>query len=346
MDVTKLTVKLPVDQFYDTYIATIRDLYTASFIAQNHLEPSTKSSFQRAMSKRAGISLDIREDTKQYTHDDLVAIVNDTNAKYEEYANGDYSESTKTRGIARYRLMSTVLKEAFIRLGYDDIAAMFKYTDDNDEEQSTNDDVSVVKEQEEDITVKKNTEMLRESLAAVKAKIKEFSAKDLSDEDKEIIRKLDSALKDTIKSAAKCVDGRPNVDDLKDLIRQGEEYVMKLEDIIAGENKEKLEQIVAQQPESSERTVVREFEVPFTDIVKVLKILPGFVENLQGAIEQNKELKEQVQELKKEINAVKQQTVLPTGEDDLVKLAKEIINKIEDKSKLKDIGMVIMMKAL
>lgn len=351
MDVSKLTVKLPVDEFYNTYIATIRDLYSESFIAQNHLEPSTKSSFQRAMSKRAGISLDTRDDTKQYTKEDLIAIIEDTNAKYEEYVHGDYSESIKTRGEARYRLMSTVLRETLIRLGQKEIADMFKYAEKGQDtaeeniETAYNEAVTADKNQESDTTVKKNIELLQNSLAIIKDKIKEFSVKELSEQDRDSLRKLNTALTDTLSSAAKCAEGRTGVEDLNDLIRQGEEYSMKLEDIISGNGREKLEQM-SQQAATPERATIKQFEVSYESILQVLKVLPGFVEQLQSAVDERDKLLQQVKDLKQEIDTVKAQTVLPSSEDDLVKTAKEIINKIEDKTKLKDIGMVIMMKAL
>lgn len=351
LDVSKLTVKLPVDEFYNTYIATIRELYSESFIAQNHLEPSTKSSFQRAMSKRAGISLDTREDTKQYTKDDLIAIIEDTNAKYEEYVRGDYSESIRTRGEARYRLMSTVLRETLIRLGYPDIADMFKYaeksqgTADKNIETVCDEVITVKKDQEDDITVKKNIELLQNSLSVIKDKIAEFSSKELSEQDKESLKKLNSTLTDTLKSAVKCVEGKNGFEDLKSLIKQGEEYSMRLEDIIASTGREKLQQMV-QEADTPEKVTVEQFEVSYDSIVKVLKVLPGFVEQLQEAVKERDKLQQQVYELQKEIETVKAQNVLPGNEDELVKTAKEIINKIEDKTKLKDIGMVIMMKAL
>lgn len=344
MDVTKLTVKLPVDRFYDTYVETIRDLYTASFISQNHLEPSTQSSFQRAMSKRAGVSLDEREDTKQYTVDDLMAIVNDTNAKYEEYSQGDYSESTRTRGEARYRLMSTVLKETLTRLGYTDIAEKFKYAEASKNTAEENIDEAyhsaLAAEQEEDVTVKENTDLLKNSLSVIKEKIEEFSKKELSVEDKEVLRKIKTALEDTVKSAKKCVEGKSNVNSLTELIAQGEQYVMKLQEMIASESAQKLEQVT----QGIKETAVE--EMSYDNVMQVLKVLPSFVERLQDAVKQNEILLKQVQELKAEVDTVKAQTVLPDDDEALVGIAKDIINKINDKNKLKDLVMVIALKTI
>lgn len=347
MDVTKLMVKLPVDRFYDTYVKTIRDLYTASFIAQNHLEPSTQSSFQRAMSKRAGVSLDEREDTKQYTVDDLTAIVNDTNAKYEEYSQGDYSESTRTRGEARYRLMSTVLKETLTRLGYVDIAEKFKYAENskNTAEENINEayNAALAAEQEEDTAVKENIELLKNSLSVIKDKIAGFSEKTLSAQDKETLGKIKVALEDTVKSAKKCTEGKNNVDDLKELIKQGEQYAMKLQDMITNDSVQKLEQVTQT---VTDTPIAKDTEISYNNIMQVLKVLPSFVEKLQETASQNTALLKQVQDLKTEMDSVKAQTSLPDDDEALVGIAKDIINKINDKNKLKDLVMVIALKTL
>ena len=344
MDTSKLTVKLPIDKFYNTYVETIRNLYTESFINQNHLEPSTCSSFQRAMSKRAGISLEKREDTKQYTKDDLIAIANDTNSKYEEYLSGDYSESTKARGMARYRLLSTVLKATFTQLGYKEVAEQFKYAEDSKAEAEANinkaydDAIAVEKKEEEDLTVKKNTEILKNSLSSVKEKIEEFSKKELSEQDRKVLQKLNVTLKDTIDSAIKCTEGKSNVEELKELIKQGEGYVVQIQDMITGQGKQKLEQVVqAQQP------ITGNFEIDYAEIIKTLSITPGF---LQALVDKNEQLAKANADLQSQLDDLKGKTTLPDGDDGLLQLMKDSINKIQDKNKLKDIVMLIALKVV
>ena len=88
-------------------------------------------------------------------------------------------------------------------------------------------------------------------------------------------------------------------------------------------------------------------------IPSVLEAIPKFLQKGHEAAEENDKLKAEIESLKaandeltKQLDEVKNKSTLPTNEDELVKLAKEVVNKIDDKSKLKDIGMVIMMKAL
>lgn len=346
MDTSKLTVKLPVDQFYNSYVETIRNLYTDSFISQNHLEPSTCSSFQRAMSKRAGISLDKREDTKQYTKDDLAAIVADTNSKYEEYSFGDYSEGTKTRGEARYRLLSTILKATLSKLGYDDIASQFKYAEDSKDTVEENVDQSysaaLAAEKEDTTEVRQNIELLRSSLSSIKIKIEEFSKKKLSTQDKESLQKLKDTLKDTVESAVKCAEGRDDASVLVELIEQGKEYIMKIQEILDDKKKEELQQVSQQK----DIVVADQSEVPYNDIMRVLKVLPSFVERLQEVVKQNEELLAQVNSLKAEVETVKKKKMMPENEEDLVQLIKEAASLIHDKNNLKDVALFIALKGM
>lgn len=344
MDTSKLTVKLPVDQFYNSYVETIRALYTDSYIAQNHLEPSTCSSFQRVMSKRAGIALDKREDAKQYTKDDLIAIIADTNSKYEEYSLGDYSESTKARGEARYRLLSTVLKATFLKLGYDDIASQFKYAEDSKDTPEENVDkaynTAVTAEKEDAEDVRKNIELLRSSLSSVRIKIDEFSRKELSEQDKNDLQKLKNILKDTIESAVKCAKGKSDTKVLNELIEQGKGYVMRIQDMLDDKKKTEIEQL------SQEEIVVDQSEIPYDDIIRISKVLPQLVQKLQDMVSQNEKLLKQVNDLKTEMSTIETKTMMPESEEDLVQLIKEAANLIHDKNNLKDVALFIALKGM
>lgn len=334
LDTTKLTSSLPIDRFFETYVATIRNLYSASFIAQNHLEPATKSSFQRSMSKRAGFSVDKQGDPLQYSQNDLLSIVEDTNKKYEEYTKGDYSESTKARGQSRYRLLSDILHETLSQLGYQDIANKLKYTGD---QSTVNKNTITTESKEEDAAVKKNIKILKESLTTIGDKIKELSEKPLSDQDKENLVKIKDSLKETIESANKCVKSKSDTAELKTLVQQGEEYIMKIQELLADKN---LEQTL----QSSVTSTTTPGAYSTTN--DILTEIPLFVDKIKAIVQRNEELLATVKQLKEEVETVKQQTVLPDNDDELVQLIKETINKVEDKTKLKDIVMLIALKVM
>lgn len=365
MDTSKLTVELPVDEFYNSYVTTLRKLYTDSFIASNNLQPETQNGFQRAMSKRAGISLDGRN-AKVYTEKDLKAIVQNLNDKFEEYSTGPYSAPVKKRGEARYCLLSTVLKQTLVSLGYDTIAADIKH----DEKGCTKDSDNVMKayeglvkaEDEEDKAVKKSYDALKTALSAVKGKIKQYTEKgdNLSDTDKTSVKKLMATLQDTIDSAARCVMGKDNVDDLRSLVSEGEAYVQELQDILLKPSKEdlnKLQQkfnegndekltIVSNAPAAVQESETTSCEDVYATINKAAVLIPGVIQELNNLKDDYRILWQQNQEYAKALEENKKQQALPDNEDELVLLAKQVINKIEDKGKLKDIAMVLMMKAM
>lgn len=359
MDTSKLTVELPVDEFYNSYVTTLRKLYTDNFIASNNLQPETQNGFQRAMSKRAGISLDNRN-AKAYTEKDLKAIVQNVNDKFEEYANGPYSAPVKKRGEARYCLLSTVLKQTLISLGYDTIAAGIKYGEDSCAKDSDNVmkayDGLVKAEEEEDKAVKKSYDALKAALTAVKSKVKQYSEKgsNLSDDDRTSVKKLMATLQDTIDSAAHCVTGKDDTNDLRSLVSEGESYVTELQDILLKPSKEDLDKLQqkfnegsnGEEPAAVKGDDISSCEDVYATISKAAALIPGVIQELSNLKDDYRILWQQNQEYAKTLEENKNQSALPEGEDELVQLAKQVISKIEDKGKLKDIAMVIMMKAM
>lgn len=353
MDISKLTVDLPVDKFYNTYVETIRRLYEENFIVKNNLVPSSQESFNRSMSKKADISIEKR-DVKAYTVSDLRAIVEDTNAKYEEYSSDSYSASVKSKGRARYILLSTILKETFLRLGYDDLAKELKYTEKNITA-AENLVASTLQEEkkEEDDSMASNVELLKSSLSIAKSTVLSYDDGKLSNKDKEKLKKLSVTLKDVLDKTAGSISGKKGTNDIRDLISQGEQLVARIQDMIAGKVVEDIKEEIGS-----------DVVIPFEDITRTLKVLPGLIMNYQNLISdhdellnENKLLYNDLQEKTRECialqnkceelkNKVANSYNISDNEDELVKLAKEIINKISDRNKLKDIGMVIMMKAL
>lgn len=356
MDTSKFVIKLSVDDFYTNYTQTLRELYSDSFISQHNLQPTTQNSFQRVMSKRAGISLDKRED-KSYTEEDLAAIVKDTNDKYEEYANGSYSDSVKKRGQTRYILMATVLQETFRRLGYKQLAEQFKYV--QQQEKTTEDNIikayhDAESAETEDTEVKNNVSLLKESLETINKKIQGYENRTLSDKEREIVEKLTTTLSETIDSAKRCATGKNNVTELTTLIADGENVLQKLKKLAEQKNMSKedtnkaiLESMRAALPEDpAEEDKVISCEDTYAVISKAVALIPGVIQELNNLKDDYRILWQQNQEYAKTLEENKKQQALPDNEDELVLLAKQVINKISDRGKLKDIAMVLMMKAM
>ena len=364
---------LKVDEFFNVYIATIHELYTESFIKQNHLEPSNITSFKKAMSRKAGVSLGSRTDDSSYTKKDLQNIVKDTNSKYEEYATGDYTQELRRKGEGRYMLFSNLFSAVLKKLGLSDIAEGLKYTDEK---------VAASKSE----TQKTDAEVLKDTLAEAKATAepekneenKELDSKielleacekkvgeiDKNTEEK-IISEVLNKLNSTIESAKK-YNKTANNSRLSKLIEKCIAQSERLKSLIPGNDTASDADIQRlkdhfEGKDEEETTMKKEnpFEKKKSDvdieslIPEVLEAIPKFLKQGHEAAKENKELQEKIKKLKDEnsdliakLEEAKQATTLPTDEDELVKLAKEVVNKIDDKGKLKDIGMVIMMKAL
>ena len=408
-----LKTSINATEFYNAYVATIHELYSDSYIKQNHLEPSNETSFKRSMSRKANVSLEQRDD-KSYTPADMQAIVNDTNAKYEEYATGNYTSELRRKGEGRYALFSKVFEAVLKRLGYPEIAEGLKYVDNADgdmpkveevkapepktDEKVLEEALDIAKrdaglgENKDEKEEEKNEEpanelkldvydldanvaILEMSEGKIDEKIAEYQIKkNLTDKDKEHLEAVVHKLEDVIINAKRFIDNADSVDEnIKKLIDKGEWQIDKLYNMIDDDSdnngeatdadiqrlkahfdgdEEKEEEItVAKNPfknTSKNDSVDIEALIP-----SVLEAIPKFLQKGHEAAEENDKLKAEIESLKaandeltKQLDEVKNKSTLPTNEDELVKLAKEVVNKIDDKSKLKDIGMVIMMKAL
>jgi hypothetical protein len=344
----------------------------------------------------------------------MQAIVNDTNAKYEEYATGNYTSELRRKGEGRYALFSKVFEAVLKRLGYPEIAEGLKYVDNADGDMPKVEEVKApepktdekVLEEALDIAKKdaglgenkdekeeeKNEEpanelkldvydldanvaILEMSEGKIDEKIAEYQIKkNLTDKDKEHLEAVVHKLEDVIINAKRFIDNADSVDEnIKKLVDKGEWQIDKLYNMIDDDSdnngeatdadiqrlkahfdgdEEKEEEItVAKNPfknTSKNDSVDIEALIP-----SVLEAIPKFLQKGHEATEENDKLKAEIESLKaandeltKQLDEAKNKSTLPTNEDELVKLAKEVVNKIDDKSKLKDIGMVIMMKAL
>ena len=81
-------------------------------------------------------------------------------------------------------------------------------------------------------------------------------------------------------------------------------------------------------------------------IPKLLKRGNQSIKDLDKAKETIESLNAEIKDLKQQIENNKNSVTLPNSEDKIFDFAKKAIDKIDDKSKLKDLGMIIMMKAM
>jgi hypothetical protein len=220
-----------------------------------------------------------------------------------------------------------------------------------------------------------NVAILEMSEGKIDEKIAEYQIKkNLTDKDKEHLEAVVHKLEDVIINAKRFIDNADSVDEnIKKLVDKGEWQIDKLYNMIDDDSDNNGEATDADiqrlkahfdgdEEKEEEITVTKN---PFKNTSKndsvdiealipsVLEAIPKFLQKGHEASEENDKLKAEIESLKaandeltKQLDEAKNKSTLPTNEDELVKLAKEVVNKIDDKSKLKDIGMVIMMKAL
>lgn len=136
MDTSKLILEVDSDKFHDTYVHFLRKLYDEQFIKSYHFTVNDPVSFRRTFANKAGVK-DITQRTEHtiFTKEEMEAIVEDTNNKYEECATGKYTKSVAERQMRRYRVMSRVLKETLTELGFKEAADKLLYANDLEEEQ-------------------------------------------------------------------------------------------------------------------------------------------------------------------------------------------------------------------
>lgn len=110
---------------YDTYQTVIKELgYNDETIERMVMRPNNEKAFQRSLCRRAGIPI-----CEDFTKEDLIHIVEDTNNKCETYAIGPYSEDLKRQGASRYVMFSNILYGILVKLDLSDTAEGLLYCD-------------------------------------------------------------------------------------------------------------------------------------------------------------------------------------------------------------------------
>ena len=114
---------ISLSELYNAYVETNEELqYDNALIERMVIRPNNQKALQRSLCRRAGVPV---KDT--FTSDDFIAIVDDTNKKYELYKNGPYTDNLKNQGVSRYCMFSNILYGMLIKLDMSDIAEGLLY---------------------------------------------------------------------------------------------------------------------------------------------------------------------------------------------------------------------------
>lgn len=345
---------ITLEAFLNAYKKAIQSLYTTTEAKQYHLEPANDTSFHSTIFRKAGLVYNRNENTvKAYTLEDLTNVVKDTNEKYEEYDKGqDYSDTVRSKGKLRYVALSDVFYTALNSLGLTELANQLKYVSlkKDEKEPETKTDAQVLEETLYKVGVKKEDTKVHEAIARLNEAVKRINEfigtihGVPSDEDK---KKL-VALKDTLEVVIE--DGKrfAHQKDLDEAMKNANDTFAKIIEI--QEDKSSLKQEKQEVPKMKDTKQAQNIEEM---IPAVLEAIPAMIqrgvkasEELTEANNKINELRNKVEELEKQLEETSKSTELPEDDEELFNIAKEAVNKIGDKTKLKDLGMVIMMKAL
>lgn len=114
---------ISLSELYDAYVETSEELqYDNALIERMVIRPNNQKALQRSLCRRAGVPV-----KEIFTSDDFIAIVDDTNKKYELYKDGPYSDALKNQGVSRYCMFSNIMYGILIKLDMPDIAEGLLY---------------------------------------------------------------------------------------------------------------------------------------------------------------------------------------------------------------------------
>lgn len=114
---------ISLSELYNAYVETNEELqYDNALIERMVIRPNNQKALQRSLCRRAGVPV-----KEIFTSDDFIAIVDDTNKKYELYKDGPYSDALKNQGVSRYCMFSNIMYGILIKLDMPDIAEGLLY---------------------------------------------------------------------------------------------------------------------------------------------------------------------------------------------------------------------------
>lgn len=319
-----------------------------------------------------------------FTKEEMDTIVEDTNNKYEECATGKYTKSIAERQMRRYRVMSRVLKETLTELGFKEAADKLLYTDELEEEpqpifvppQEAQDKkletLEKAKHAQNILTLNKHTEAFK---AFVKNANKHLSILEgletLGKEIKEELLQAQKEFQDNIDRTYEYLDKfkeYPEAEEFKKLVETTAadflERFKKLQNIPMKPEQESIQDIQKKEEViSPEETYAAAEDHQLSLNNSVATLIPLMTEELKKFLchcatkisEDEKtiaKLTEHIADLYSTIKVgnetierfISAQPALPEDEEELYLLVQQGMEKISDKSKIKELVMSGMKK--
>lgn len=119
MDTSKFEITLSHTEFYNSYINTIRKLYSDSFIQKNNIMPDSERSLIKTMSSTIGKNIE------NYDAACFEEIIKKTNERYKKIEGSDIVHNVKDKMLRNVTIFSDIISSIMKEIGLYDLSEKF-----------------------------------------------------------------------------------------------------------------------------------------------------------------------------------------------------------------------------
>lgn len=122
MDTDRFEITLDHKEFYNSYINTIRKLYSESFIQKNNIMPSNEQSLAKTMLTTMGRAFD------QYDAESFGEIIKRTNERYDKIKGSGIVGEVKEKVLRNITIFADIISSIMKEVGMYDLSEKFNCT--------------------------------------------------------------------------------------------------------------------------------------------------------------------------------------------------------------------------
>ena len=119
MDTSKFEITLDHKEFYNSYINTIRKLYSDSFIQKNNIMPDSERSLVKTISSAIG------KNVENYDVACFEEIIKKTNERYKKIEGSDIVHNVKDKMLRNITIFSDIISSIMKEIGLYDLSEKF-----------------------------------------------------------------------------------------------------------------------------------------------------------------------------------------------------------------------------
>lgn len=122
MDTSKFEITLDHKEFYNSYINTIRRLYSESFIQKNNIMPDNEQSLTKTMLTAMGETFD------KYDAESFEKIIKKTNERYDKIKGSDIVKNVREKVLRNITIFADIISSIMKEIGMYDLSEKFNCT--------------------------------------------------------------------------------------------------------------------------------------------------------------------------------------------------------------------------